>query len=106
VAGDLLSVLSPGGTLIIYGSLAREPIPLHAAAVLHSALGIRGLTINRWLTGVSAVQRASDVASAVTITTGMPQHFDVAAIYPLDRISDAVRHVSEPGKVGTVVVKP
>ncbi|MCW2664421.1 MAG: dehydrogenase [Mycobacterium sp.] len=106
MAGDLLSVLSPGGTLIIYGALAHEPIPLHAAAVLHSALGIRGLTINRWLTAVSAVQRASDVASAVTITTGMPQHFDVAAIYPLDRISDAVRHVSEPGKVGTVVVKP
>ena len=35
-AGDLLSVLSPGGTLIIYGALAQEPIPLHAATVLHS----------------------------------------------------------------------
>ena len=46
------------------------------------------------------------MASAVMITTGMPQHFDVAAIYPLDRIADAVRHVSQPGKVGTVVVKP
>jgi hypothetical protein len=69
-------------------------------------LGIRGLTINRWLTAVSAEQRASDVASAVTITTGMSQHFDVAAVYPLDRITDAVRHVSRAGKVGTVVVKP
>jgi NADPH:quinone reductase-like Zn-dependent oxidoreductase len=106
MAGDLLSALSPGGTLIIYGALAQEPIRLHAAAVLQSALGIRGLTINRWLTAVSAEQRASDVASAVTITTGMSQHFDVAAVYPLDRITDAVRHVSQPGKVGTVVVKP
>jgi NADPH:quinone reductase-like Zn-dependent oxidoreductase len=106
MADDLLSTLSPGGTLIIYGALGQEPIPLHATAVLHSALGIRGLTINRWLTAVSAEQRASDVASAVMITTGMPQHFDVAAVYPLDRITDAVRHVSQPGKVGTVVVKP
>ena len=105
-AGDLLSALSPGGTLIIYGALADEAIPLHAATVLHAALGIRGLTINRWLTAVSAEQRASDVASAVMITTGLPHHFDVAAIYPLDRMSDAVRHVSQPGKVGTVVVKP
>ena len=40
------------------------------------------------------------------ITTGLPHHFDVAAIYPLDRITDAVRRVSQPGKVGTVVVKP
>lgn len=67
---------------------------------------IRGLTINRWLTAVSREQRASDVASAVMITTGLPQHFDVAAIYPLEEIGDAVRHVTQPGKVGTVVVKP
>jgi len=105
-AGDLLSVLSPGGTLIVYGALAQEPIPLHAASVLYSALAIRGLTVNRWLTAVTPEQRASDVASAVTITTGLPQHFDVAAVYPLDRIADAVRHVSQPGKAGTVVVKP
>jgi NADPH:quinone reductase-like Zn-dependent oxidoreductase len=105
-ARDLVSALSPGGTLIIYGALAQEPIPLHAATVLHSALGIRGLTINRWLTAVSPEQRASDVASAVTITTGIPHHFDVAAIHPLDRIADAVHDVSQPGKVGTVVVKP
>ena len=104
-AGDLLSALSPGGTLIVYGALAEEPIPLHAASVLQSALAIRGLTINRWLTAVSSEQRASDVASAVMITTGLPQHFDVAAIYPFDQIADAVHHVSQPGKVGTVVVK-
>jgi NADPH:quinone reductase-like Zn-dependent oxidoreductase len=104
-AGDLLSALTPGGTLIIYGDLTQEPIPLRAATVLHSALAIRGLTINRWLTAVSPEQRASDVASAVTITTGLPQHFDVAAVYPLDRIADAVRDVTQPGKVGTVIVK-
>jgi hypothetical protein len=78
---------------------------LHAATVLHSALGITGLTINRWLTAVSPEQRASDVATAVMITAGLPQHFDVAAVYPLDRIANAVRHVSQPGKVGTVVVR-
>ena len=105
-AGELLSVLSPGGTLIIYGALAEEPIPLHANTVLHSALGIRGLTIGRWLTAVSAERRASDVAGAVMITTSLPQHFDVAAVYPLERIADAVRHVFQPGKTGTVVVKP
>ena len=103
---DLLSALSPGGTLIIYGQLAQEPIPLHAATILHSALGIRGLTINRWLTAVSPEQRASDVATAVRITTDLPRHLDVAAVYPLDRIADAVRQVSQPGKVGTVLVKP
>ena len=105
-ASDLLSALSPGGTLIVYGDLTQEPIPLHAATLLYSGLAMRGLTINRWLAAVSPEQRASDVASAVMIATGLPQHFDVAAVYPLDRIADAARHASQPGKDGTVVVKP
>jgi hypothetical protein len=78
---------------------------LHASAVLYSALAIQGLTINRWLTAVSPEQRASDVASAVAIATGGPHHFDVAAVYPPDQIADAVRHVSQADKLGTVVVK-
>jgi NADPH:quinone reductase-like Zn-dependent oxidoreductase len=105
VAADLLSLLSDGGTLIIYGELAQEPIPLHASTVLHSERAIRGLTINRWLEAVPPEQRASDVATAVMTAAEMPQHFDVVAAYPLDRIADAVRHVSLPGKLGTVVVK-
>jgi NADPH:quinone reductase-like Zn-dependent oxidoreductase len=105
-ARDLLSALSPGGTLIIYGDLAREPIALHAATVVQSAVGVTGLTINRWLTAGSPEQRASDVATAVMITAGLRHHFDVAATYPLDRIADAALHVSQPGKVGTVVVTP
>jgi hypothetical protein len=64
------------------------------------------MTINRWLAAVSSEQRACDVATAVTICTRSPHHFDVAAIYPLDRIRDAVRHMTLPDKVGTVVVKP
>jgi NADPH:quinone reductase-like Zn-dependent oxidoreductase len=106
VGGDLLSALSAGGTMIIYGELAEEPIPLHAATVLHSERSIRGLTINRWLTAVSPEQRASDVASAVVLTASIPEQFDVAAIFPLEKIADAVRHVTQPDKVGTVVVKP
>jgi len=106
VGGDLLSALSAGGTLIIYGELAEELIPLHAATVLHSERSIRGLTINRWLTAVSPEQRASDVPSAAMLIASSPEHFDVAAIYPLEKIADAVRHVTQPDKVGTVVVKP
>jgi NADPH:quinone reductase-like Zn-dependent oxidoreductase len=104
VAAQLLSVLSPGGTLITYGDLTQESIPMGAATVLFSALTIQGLTVLRWPTAVSPDQRASDVAAAVTIATDLAQYFDVAAVYPIDRIADAVREVTRPGKAGTVVV--
>jgi NADPH:quinone reductase-like Zn-dependent oxidoreductase len=105
-ASDLLSMLSPGGTLIIYGQLAAEPMTVPASTLLHTGQGIRGMTINRWFTAVSPEERASDVASAIAITTNLPQHFEVAGAYPLDRIADAVRHAAQPGKIGTVVVHP
>jgi NADPH:quinone reductase-like Zn-dependent oxidoreductase len=103
---DLLRVLSPGGSLIIYGELAGEPMSLHAATLLHSGRAIRAMTINRWFSAVAPEQRASDAASAITIATHLTQYFDVAAVYPLDRIADAARHASQPGKIGTVVVTP
>ena len=45
-------------------------------------------------------------ACAVLIAEGLREDFDTAAIYPLDHISDAVRHVTRPGKLDTVLVKP
>jgi len=103
---DLLSLVSAGGTVFVYGALADTNISLHALAILNSERAIRGLSMGRWLAAVPAEQRASDLVCAVLIAEGLREHFDVAAIYPLDHISDAVRHVTRPGKLGTVVVKP
>jgi hypothetical protein len=41
IAGDLISLLSSGGTLISYGAIAQENIPLHASALLGGGIGIR-----------------------------------------------------------------
>jgi NADPH:quinone reductase-like Zn-dependent oxidoreductase len=103
---DLLSLVSAGGTVFIYGALADANITLHAADVLYSERAIRGLSLGRWLTAVPAERRASDQACAVLIAEGLREHLDTAAIYPLDHIGDAVRHVTRPGKLGTVLVKP
>jgi len=32
--------------------------------------------------------------------------YDVAAIYPIAELSDAIRHATKPGKIGTVLVRP
>ncbi|HZN82003.1 MAG TPA: zinc-binding dehydrogenase [Mycobacterium sp.] len=105
VAGHLISLLSSGGTLITYGAIAQDTISLHASALLGGEIGIRGLTVGRWLSGVAAERRASDIASVIAIAIGLSAEFDVAGTYTLDQISDAVRHVNRPGKIGTIIVK-
>jgi NADPH:quinone reductase-like Zn-dependent oxidoreductase len=105
IAGDLMSLLSAGGTLITYGAMAQEDIPLHAAALIGGEIGIRGLTIGRWLSGVAPERRASDIAGVTAIATTQSEAFDVAATYTLGQIAEAVQHVNRPGKTGTVIVK-
>jgi NADPH:quinone reductase-like Zn-dependent oxidoreductase len=105
IAGQLISLLSSGGTLITYGGIAQENIPLHASALLSREIGIRGLTIGRWLSGVAPERRASDIASVTAIATADSAEFDVAGTYTLDQVSAAAQHVNVPGKIGTVIVK-
>ena len=104
IAGHLMSLLSSGGTLITYGAMAQENIPLHASALVGGEIGLRGLTIGRWLSGVAPERRASDVASVIATVTAQPEEFDVAGTYALDQITEAVQHVNRPGKTGAVIV--
>ncbi len=105
IAGNLISVLSSGGTLITYGAIAQENIPLHASGLLGREIGIRGLSIGRWLYGIAPERRASDIAGVTAIATTQTAEFDVAGTYTLDQISAAAHHVKAPGKIGTVIVK-
>jgi NADPH:quinone reductase-like Zn-dependent oxidoreductase len=104
IAGHLMSLLSPGGTLITYGAMAQDDIPLHASALLGREISIRGLTIGRWLSGVAPERRASDIAGVTAIATTQSAEFDVAGTYTVDQITEAVGHVNRPGKIGTVIV--
>ena len=79
---------------------------IHASSLLHTGQAIRGMTVGRWLTAVSQEQRASDVGSAVAITTNLPQHFEVAGTYRLEQIAEAVRQTAQSGELGTVIVHP
>ena len=36
----------------------------------------------------------------------LADQFDVAAIYPIRNPSDAIRYATQPGKTGTVLVRP
>jgi NADPH:quinone reductase-like Zn-dependent oxidoreductase len=103
-AADLISLLAPGGTLIAYGMLAPENIPLHPSALIGGEIAIQGLNVGRWLTGASPERRASDIAAVAELVAAQSSELDVAATYSLDQITDAVRHVSRPGKIGTVIV--
>jgi NADPH:quinone reductase-like Zn-dependent oxidoreductase len=106
LSADLLGLVSPGGTVVVYGRMAKDPIPVHASALLDRGLTLRGATIGRWVATTSPEQRLSDTNTACLMAQALSSQFDVAAIYPIAELSDAIRHATKPGKSGTVLVRP
>jgi NADPH:quinone reductase-like Zn-dependent oxidoreductase len=104
IGSELFALLAPEGTLLTYGQLSGDPVTLDPA-VLMSGSGQRGLTIGRWLSATSPEQRASDIAAAVALVLAHQHMLEPDAVYPLDELATALRRVSAPGKVGTVVIR-
>jgi NADPH:quinone reductase-like Zn-dependent oxidoreductase len=95
MSAQLLGLLSPGGTLVVYGRMAAEPIPIDAWALLGNGLTMRTSTIRRWVATTTPEQRASDTTTAVGIAQKLSDLFDTAGIYPIAQLSDAIRDATK-----------
>lgn len=102
---DMISLLSPGGSVIVYGALEPASFSVHASALVPDEFAIRGLSIGRWLTAVPEAQRRSDLNSARLIASNRPADFTVAGVYPVSEIGSAAKHLVQAGKAGTVLVR-
>ncbi|MFE5112257.1 zinc-binding dehydrogenase [Streptomyces sp. NPDC056663] len=107
MAGSLVDLLAPGGKLVSYGMIAEEPISVHASTLVSKSLTLRGKNIiSGWPSEASPEKRASDIATAKQIALALTDQFDVVATYGLGEPADAMAHAVQPGKVGTVLVRP
>ncbi|MEU0968984.1 zinc-binding dehydrogenase [Streptomyces sp. NPDC005917] len=107
MAGTLLELLAPGGKLVSYGMIAKEPVSVHASTLVSKSLTLRGKNIiTGWPSEASPETRASDIATAKQIALALADQFDVAATYGLGELANAVEHAVRPGKVGTVLIRP
>jgi NADPH:quinone reductase-like Zn-dependent oxidoreductase len=104
LAADLLDLLAPGGSLLTYGALAKEPMRVHANMLLPKGLRVEGLSIGRWLASVSEQRRAWDIATALALGREAVDLLEVAAVYTLDDMHEAIDHVGRSGKTGMVIV--
>jgi NADPH:quinone reductase-like Zn-dependent oxidoreductase len=104
LAAQLLGQLEDGGTLISYGALSGEGLPLGPGTVMGRELRVRGVTIGRWASARTARQRAGDIEFAVELASTTPELLDIAAVYDLADYPAAVTEVTRPGKIGTVVL--
>lgn len=103
IGETLLTLLSPGGTLVSYGSLSGDPIPVDHVHLCMSAKRICGIGMVHW-TQLPYESRAADMASIIQLVRDNEQLFKIAGEFPLSEVADAVRLFRQPGRDGTVLL--
>lgn len=92
----LAHLLSRGGTLVTYGAASREPMALPSGDLIFRGIRVQGF----W---EGHPDKAARVVSVLRGLVGMigpgGVRQPVAAVYPLDRLRDAVEHARRGGKV-------
>jgi NADPH:quinone reductase-like Zn-dependent oxidoreductase len=85
--GRVLQMISPSGKLVVYGAVTMKPLELAGGAIIGKRLTIAG-----YFQAHPDMKAKSDTAlrklARYLSPNGPKQH--VAAVYPLDRLKDAV----------------
>lgn len=102
IFGPLTAAMSPGGILIEYGGLSREPTPFPLPAVLGKTLTLRGYLVHE-ITRDPARLAAAKAFILDGLASGALRPV-IARAFPFDRIVEAHRFLESNEQFGKIVV--
>lgn len=95
--------LAPGGRLIVYGSLSDESLSIHPRFLIEGRT-VQGFWLGRWAKSRSLPQKLRLIRQIRSLIRSGVLTSDVAATYPLERVTEAVRNAAAPAKGGKVLL--
>lgn len=99
-----LRSLRPGGTLLIYGMLGREPLPLHNGEMLFRGLAVRGFWLTHWFRKSPPMQVAATLGNLMQLMAQGDLVPPVEAEYDLADFRAAIAHAERPGRRGKILL--
>jgi NADPH:quinone reductase-like Zn-dependent oxidoreductase len=104
LGGKVASVLGRGGTMLVYGLLSLEHVPLNTGRMIFRSTTIRGFWLNDWFRS-TPVEKQREIGGALLnhMVAGkvVPA---VEAEYQLKDVVEAVRHAERSGRRGKVLL--
>jgi NADPH:quinone reductase len=97
--------LARGGRLLVYGTLANEPLSLPSRMLFLGVKRIEGFWLSEWanrqsiLTMMRLFRRIHELMAKGVLST------DIGPVFSLDQIKAAVRQASTPGRHGKILLR-
>jgi len=98
----LANQLAPGGVMVTYGAMGRQPLKIPNGLLIFKDLQFRGFWLTRWFRDADAIARARIIDEIAAMMQSGELRIPVAATYPLDAWKEAVAAASagsRPGKI-------
>jgi NADPH:quinone reductase-like Zn-dependent oxidoreductase len=104
--GRLAHCVSPGGTIVVYGLLSSPTITVAAADLVFRDVALRGYWFTPWFEHASPEDRAALYDELGRLVADGTLHVTIEAVYPLERVRDALAHAARPNRQGKILLAP
>ncbi|MFB7885026.1 zinc-binding dehydrogenase [Microbacterium sp. NPDC056057] len=104
-AGDLLSLLGEGGTLVSFGSMGSSTLQLSAGDLIFKQATVKGFWGSKVSQAMDAATRGALFAELVQRIGSGEVSLPVDEVFPFDRAREAAAASAVPGRAGKVLLR-
>jgi trans-2-enoyl-CoA reductase len=101
----MAGALAPGGNLVTYGAMGRQPLRIPNGLLIFQDVVWRGFWVTRWYEHASEEQRAALFAELFELARCGVIKTPVEAVYPLAQIGEALEHAARPMRAGKILLR-
>jgi len=101
---NLANVLAPGGTLVTYGAMSKQPLKIPNALLIFKDLAFCGFWLTRWKAESDAIARGEVFSRLAGLVASGGLQLAVHAVHPLENLSAALAEAAEGSRNGKVLL--
>ena len=101
---EALRALTPGGRMVCYGTLSREPISLPPRDIMMPMTSVEGFYLAAYLAKRTLLQRLGLVRKTAKLIESGVLGTPVEQTYPLGALHEALEHARRPGRAGKILL--
>ena len=101
----VIDCLGHNARMLVYGTLADEPLAFSSRALMTPAAKIEGFWLSNYMNGLSLPGRLRLVQGVSKLIAAGVLKTEVGRTFSLDDFRDAITHSEEPGRTGKVLLR-
>jgi trans-2-enoyl-CoA reductase len=99
----LANALAPGGTLVTYGAMGRQPLRIPNGLLIFQDLRWRGFWVSQWYRQASPEDSAAMFVELFALARRGVLDVPVERIYPLEEAAAALAHAAQSSRAGKIL---